>query len=526
MAIREILTNVDLGGNQIQNALLHPLSSAPSPAYEGQVYYNTSDDAIYMYDGSSWIRIVDTTYNATTDRKGIVERATDAEVSAGTDTERYITPKQLSDSISSAIAGGMHFKGTAAGNTTEGVISNTPYNPATKAVGDEYKVIAGTGDNVELTVQTGSGTKENAKIGDTIICTDATNNYWVIIPSGDEPGGTVTSIIAGDCLTGGTITTSGTIAHADIETTTAVSTAAVVKITTDGFGHIKTTASVSGSDIASIIGAQSVHTVYAGPSSGSSATPTFRTLVADDLPNTYGDSKNPYGSKTANYVLAAPNGSNGTPSFRALVSADIPALGNIQNTGALQTTADVTIANGDKLVITDASDSNKVARASLTFDGSTTDQFLAKSGAWVTLTKATVAPGAISSTAGSVGSSTKYALEDHTHKLESSVVRAILGDDSEVVPAPANPIAIARKQVWKNPASTAGTLVSGEYTWTITHGLDSDDISCTVKDSDGSEVFCKIIYSTDDSHTVTIKMNFPTTVTSISANEYTAVLIG
>ena len=33
-----------------------------------------------------------------------------------------------------------------------------------------------------------------------------------------------------------------------------------------------------------------------------------------------------FGSQTANYVLAAPNGSNGTPSFRALVAADIPNL--------------------------------------------------------------------------------------------------------------------------------------------------------------------------------------------------------
>lgn len=42
------------------------------------------------------------------------------------------------------------------------------------------------------------------------------------------------------------------------------------------------------------------------------------------LADGYGDTKNPYGSKTANYVLAAPNGSNGTPSFRALVYNDIP----------------------------------------------------------------------------------------------------------------------------------------------------------------------------------------------------------
>ena len=40
----------------------------------------------------------------------------------------------------------------------------------------------------------------------------------------------------------------------------------------------------------------------------------------------YGDTQNPFASKTANYVLAAPNGSAGAPTFRALVAADIPSL--------------------------------------------------------------------------------------------------------------------------------------------------------------------------------------------------------
>jgi hypothetical protein len=58
------------------------------------------------------------------------------------------------------------------------------------------------------------------------------------------------------------------------------------------------------------------------PSEGSSATVS--------LANEYGDTQNPYGSKTANTFLAAPNGSNGVPSFRAIAVADVPTLN--QNT--------------------------------------------------------------------------------------------------------------------------------------------------------------------------------------------------
>jgi hypothetical protein len=51
----------------------------------------------------------------------------------------------------------------------------------------------------------------------------------------------------------------------------------------------------------------------------------------------YGDTLNPYASKTANYVLAAPNGTSGVPTFRAIVAADIPAL-NYQAPITLTTT--------------------------------------------------------------------------------------------------------------------------------------------------------------------------------------------
>ena len=62
--------------------------------------------------------------------------------------------------------------------------------------------------------------------------------------------------------------------------------------------------------------------------------------------------------------------------------ANLPSYGNIQNNGTLQTT-DISIDNGDKLIVTDSSNSNKVARTSLSFDGSTTSQYLSKKGTWV-----------------------------------------------------------------------------------------------------------------------------------------------
>ena len=69
------------------------------------------------------------------------------------------------------------------------------------------------------------------------------------------------------------------------------------------------------------------------------------------LSSAYGDSQNPYASKTANHVLAAPNAASGFPSFRALVANDIPTILNAI------ATANVTANNltSDRVAIVGAS---------------------------------------------------------------------------------------------------------------------------------------------------------------------------
>lgn len=85
---------------------------------------------------------------------------------------------------------------------------------------------------------------------------------------------------------------------------------------TNGNGTISIAATGSGT-VTSVTGTSPVN------SSGG-------TTPAISLASGYGDTLNPYASKTANYVLAAPNGSAGVPTFRAVVAADIPTLN--QNT--------------------------------------------------------------------------------------------------------------------------------------------------------------------------------------------------
>lgn len=55
---RRFLTHLDMTGNQLLNVTLEKLSSAPlSGNFEGRMYYNTSDDLIYVYNGAAWTAV-------------------------------------------------------------------------------------------------------------------------------------------------------------------------------------------------------------------------------------------------------------------------------------------------------------------------------------------------------------------------------------------------------------------------------------------------------------------------------------
>ena len=51
---QQFLTSINLNSNELQNALLHPLATAPTVGAAGKVYYNTSENTLYISDGTAW----------------------------------------------------------------------------------------------------------------------------------------------------------------------------------------------------------------------------------------------------------------------------------------------------------------------------------------------------------------------------------------------------------------------------------------------------------------------------------------
>jgi len=53
----EYYASIDLNKNELQNAVVHPLGSAPSSPTEGQIYYDSTsgDKQVHVYNGSAWV---------------------------------------------------------------------------------------------------------------------------------------------------------------------------------------------------------------------------------------------------------------------------------------------------------------------------------------------------------------------------------------------------------------------------------------------------------------------------------------
>ena len=110
---------------------------------------------------------------------------------SGTNTTQIATTAFVKSAID-GIPTPMQFKGTVG---TGGTITSLP-TATTDNKGYVYKAIS-------------AGTSPvTYKVGDTLV---SDGSAWVVIPSGDEPSGTVTNVATGVGLTGGAITSTGTI---------------------------------------------------------------------------------------------------------------------------------------------------------------------------------------------------------------------------------------------------------------------------------------------------------------------------
>lgn len=118
----KFLTHIDLSKNQLQNAVVHPLGTAPLGGVEGQIYYNSTvgDKKLYIYNGATWTPVGDITSVVSTTPQLTVTSGTAGDVSLAIDIASSIsnggTGLATADSVYDYIDGLSIVKSLIAGN--------------------------------------------------------------------------------------------------------------------------------------------------------------------------------------------------------------------------------------------------------------------------------------------------------------------------------------------------------------------------------------------------------------------------
>lgn len=349
---------------------------------------------------------------------------------------KYVNETQLADAINE-LPEPMIFKGSLG---TNGTIVNLEA-ASSENEGFTYKVITA-----------GTYASQNAKVGDTFI---SDGNTWILIPSGDEPSGTVTSITltqgTGISITnsGVAITSSGsrTISLATITKNNSTSTASpshgetfttIDAITYDNYGRVtgvntKTVTLPSDSD----------QKVYQQASTSSTAQPIlFRNNVAN-------------------------NTGSSTEGVRYVTTVTVtPSTGNIK----------ATTFNGYTLNNASAKDVDSSISAGSTSTKLPTSEAVA---AFVEgkgyITSADIPEGASAytgtisavGTAANTGTNNGFARGDHVHNIEKATIDAKLGTGTGTEKF------YREDGTWQVPAyltigNTATTAAAGNHTHTTT----------------------------------------------------------
>ena len=473
---KSVLTDLNLNQNELQNATIQNLASAPASPVAGQVYYNTATNKYMGYNGSAWVDlsnqgeiytfsdgltkdgsnnvtldvatssaiggvIVGTNIdvssgtisvaNASTSAKGVIEIATDTEANTGTDTTRAVTPKQLATKVTAnaAITGATHTKITydAKGLVTSGADLSASDIP-----------------NLTLSKITDvTATASELNVLDGITATTTELNYVDGVTSSIQTQ-LNNKVTANASITGGTAT----------------------KVTYDSKGLVTSGTTLSASDIPDI-SATYVTVASKGVANGVASLDGDGKVPSSQLPSYVDDVVDAY------IVSGATALSAGWLSATSSGSALTPETGKIY----------VVLSAGEYL--------NKTYRWSGT-----------------TYVEISASPAqATESTAGIAAIATQTEVNTGTNDTKIVTPLKLATYTS----------GMAKKATFTNGALTAS---SGVCTWTISTTL-SPNCLCSIREtSGGAEVLCDVTYG---SSAITVKIN---SSSNIAANTYTATVIG
>ena len=156
---KKYLVSIDLNKNELLNARIQNLGSAPSNPVSGQIYYNSQDNVMYFWNGTEWI--------STSGSLEVIQDAIGTYVSGGTgivSTYSDSTGTTTIDLADTDVSAGTYgstsktvtFTVDAQGRLTNASDANISIDLTTQTTGDYVATIVGTEGQIDVSPNSGS----------------------------------------------------------------------------------------------------------------------------------------------------------------------------------------------------------------------------------------------------------------------------------------------------------------------------------------------------------------------------------